>query len=88
VTGLLPEPPDGSTVLICHPVTGKPEEAWYRDDKAAIEGGYEPQHWYPLGRIMDDPPETWHFLTTDRAKGDLFKVVTATETITPRTTLV
>ncbi len=85
MTTPLAEPPDRSTVLICHPGDGEPEEAWYRNDAAAIDGGYEPQHWYPLGRIMEDPPETWHFLTTDRFKGDHIVVVTATQEITPAT---
>lgn len=85
--GPMVEPPTGSTVLFCHPVTGQPEEAWYRDDPAATEAGYEPQHWYPLGRIMEDPPETWQFLTEDRFSGDRILVVTATRQITPGTTV-
>jgi hypothetical protein len=38
------EPPTGTTALFCHPSTGAPENAWYRDDQGATEGGYGDQH--------------------------------------------
>jgi hypothetical protein len=71
----LPEPPTGSVVLFCHP-----RGAWLRDDAAAKEGGYGDQHWYPLGRIDSEYPETWSGVIT-AARGCEMRIVTATKKI-------
>jgi hypothetical protein len=78
----VPEPPDGSVVLFGHPTDGAPEDAWWRCDKSAAESGYGEKHWYPLGRIAEDPPETWYDLTEEppHDSSRLF-VVTAMEEI-------
>jgi NTP pyrophosphatase (non-canonical NTP hydrolase) len=75
-TTAIPEPPDGAVVLVCHPITGEPEDAWYRNDRAASDG-YGDQHWYPLGRYDSEYPETWADLSQ---KTDLV-MVTGTKNV-------
>lgn len=72
------EPADSAIALFCHPRTGAPEDAWYRDDDGATAGGYGDQHWYPIGRTAEDPPETWFFLTRDKHETDTVLIVTGT----------
>jgi hypothetical protein len=84
--GILPEPPTGSVVLFCYPLDDQPEDAWLRYDAGAEEGGYGDQHWYPLGRIDSEYPETWSGVI-DAARGCEMRIVTATKKI-PGTPLV
>lgn len=82
----LPEPPDGTILLICHPITGQAEDAWQRDDAAARDG-YGDQHWYPIGRAASEYPETWAALTA-HARSARLKIVTATKDLNPQPPLV
>jgi hypothetical protein len=83
ITDPFPEPPNGSVVLVGHPLDGTPEDAWLRSDASADEGGYGDKHWYPLGRYDSEYPETWHDLTEDKFDSSRLFVVTATEEIAP-----
>lgn len=77
----VPEPADGSIVILGHPNDGAPEDAWWRSDASAESSGYGDKHWYPLGRYDVEPPKTWYELTEEHdAEARLF-VVTAMDEI-------
>jgi hypothetical protein len=75
------EPPDDTIALFVHPSTGRPEAAWYRDDQAALEGEYDAQHWYPIGRTDEEPPATWEHLLTELHTWAEVRLVTNWRTI-------
>ena len=75
-TSPITEPPNDTIALFMHPRGGGPEDAWYRDDQAALEGDYGAQHWYPIGRTAEEPPATWEHLVTELHTWAEVRVVT------------
>jgi hypothetical protein len=75
----IPEPKNRSIVVFCHPDTGDPEDAYYRDDAGARAGGYGQRNWYPVGRTSEEPPETWAQLLRDQSSYVVVLRVTAAQ---------
>lgn len=66
-TLLVDEPEDGALFAYLMPdgEIDVMQPVYLRNDQAAEEGDYGDQHWYPIGKVDDEYPETWEDVSHD-----------------------